>query len=95
MSTDTKRWTVEAEIMPKRGVNDPQGEAVLSGLGLLGFGNASRVRVGKLIRIEVDAENEGQAREMGTRMCDQLLANPVIEEYELSVSPAETSEGRG
>lgn len=81
--------------MPKRGVNDPQGEAVLSGLGLLGFKRAGRVRVGKLIRIEVDAENEDAAREMGTRMCDQLLANPVIEEYELSVSPADSGEGRG
>ena len=81
--------------MPKRGVNDPQGEAVLSGLGLLGFDGAARVRVGKLIRIEVDAESEDAAREMGRRMCDQLLANPVIEEYELSVSPAESGEGRG
>lgn len=80
--------------MPKRGVNDPQGEAVLSGLGLLGFGDASRVRVGKLIRIDVEADSEAAAREMGTRMCDQLLANPVIEEYELSVKPAE-HEGRG
>lgn len=89
------KWIVEAEIMPKRGVNDPQGEAVLSGLGLLGFSDASRVRVGKLIRISVTAESEDAAREMGTRMCDQLLANPVIEEYSLSVEPAAAEEGRG
>lgn len=88
-------WTIEAEIMPKRGVNDPQGEAVLSGLGLLGFGDASKVRVGKLIRIEVQADSEVKAHEMGTRMCDQLLANPVIEEYELSVKAADEAEGRG
>jgi phosphoribosylformylglycinamidine synthase len=94
-TTTTNTWIIEAEIMPKRGVNDPQGEAVLSGLGLLGFSGAERVRVGKLIRIEVDAVNEEQAREMGTRMCDQLLANPVIEEYELSVSPLDAAEGRG
>jgi phosphoribosylformylglycinamidine synthase len=94
-STTTTSWVIEAEIMPKRGVNDPQGEAVLSGLGLLGFSGASKVRVGKLIRIEVEAASEDQAREIGTRMCDQLLANPVIEEYELSVAPAETAEGRG
>ena len=81
--------------MPKRGDNDPQGEAVLSGLGLLGFDQAGRVRVGKLIRIDVDAVSEDAAREMGQRMCDQLLASPVIEEYELSVSPAESGEGRG
>lgn len=93
--TTQTQWIIEAEIMPKRGVNDPQGEAVLSGLGLLGFSNATRVRVGKLIRIDVDATSEDEARAMGTRMCDQLLANPVIEEYELSVSPADSAEGRG
>ena len=81
--------------MPKRGVNDPQGEAVLSGLGLLGFSGASRVRVGKLIRVEVEAASEDEAREMGTRMCDQLLANPVIEEYKISVSAPDAAEGRG
>jgi phosphoribosylformylglycinamidine synthase subunit PurS len=81
--------------MPKKGVNDPQGEAVLSGLGLLGFGEAQRVRVGKLIRVEVVAETESDARDMGIAMCDKLLANPVIEEYELSVSAADAREGRG
>jgi phosphoribosylformylglycinamidine synthase PurS subunit len=74
--------------MPKRGVNDPQGEAVLSGLGLLGFSEAQRVRVGKLIRVEVNAADEATARDIGMRMCDKLLANPVIEEYELSVIAA-------
>ena len=88
MEPTSKQWIIEAEIMPKRGVNDPQGEAVLSGLGLLGFVQARRVRVGKLIRVEVEADSEDAARKLGTQMCDQLLANPVIEEYELSVSPA-------
>ena len=92
-SETTTTWTIEAEIMPKTGVNDPQGDAVLSGLKLLGFGEAGRVRVGKLIRVEVEAANEDEARQAGTRMCDQLLANPVIEEYTLNVMPAQ--EGRG
>lgn len=78
--------------MPKTGVNDPQGDAVLSGLKLLGFGEAGRVRVGKLIRVEVEAETEEEAHQAGTKMCDQLLANPVIEEYTLNVAPAR--EGR-
>lgn len=92
--SESKQWVVEAEIMPKRGVNDPQGEAVLSGLGLLGFADASRVRVGKLIRVDVTAASEDTAREIGTKMCDQLLANPVIEEYSLSVKPAPDEDGR-
>jgi phosphoribosylformylglycinamidine synthase PurS subunit len=89
---NSKQWIIEAEIMPKRGVNDPQGEAVLSGLALLGFGEAKRVRVGKLIRVEVEAADEVAAREIGTQMCDKLLANPVIEEYELSVTSVQPVE---
>ncbi len=94
MEPTSKQWIIEAEIMPKRGVNDPQGEAVLSGLGLLGFGDAKRVRVGKLIRVEVEAADEDAAREIGIQMCDKLLANPVIEEYELSVSAGQQAAER-
>lgn len=74
--------------MPKRGVNDPQGEAVLSGLKQLGFEGTNKVRVGKVIRIDVAAESEEAARATGQEMCERLLANPVIEEFELSVSQA-------
>lgn len=79
-------FSVEAEIMPKRGVNDPQGESVLSGLKILGFDNTSKVRVGKLIRFQVEAESADAARASATEMCEKLLANPVIEEFELSVT---------
>jgi phosphoribosylformylglycinamidine synthase subunit PurS len=85
MTTNSQRWIVEAEIMPKRGVNDPQGDAVLSGLKLLGFGEADRVRVGKLIRLDVNAPDEATATAKGREMCEKLLANPVIEEFKLSV----------
>lgn len=81
-----KTFAVEAEIMPKRGVNDPQGESVLSGLNLLGFENASKVRVGKLIKFRLEAESKEDARKAATEMCEKLLANPVIEEFELSIS---------
>ena len=87
-SSSQNRWTVEAEIMPKRGVNDPQGEAVLSGLKLLGFDTTERVRVGKLIRFDLTAETEAEARAIGNDMCERLLANTVIEEYEVSVLEA-------
>ena len=77
----SQRWLIEAEIMPKQGVNDPQGEAVLSGLEALAFGGIRRVRVGKLIRIEVDAASEEDAVGQGNRMCEKLLASPVSEEF--------------
>ena len=81
-----KTFVVEAEIMPKTGVNDPQGESVLSGLQLLGFEGASKVRVGKVIKFRLDAESEDAAHTSATEMCKKLLANPVIEEFELSIS---------
>ena len=85
MTTTLQRWIVEVEVMPKRGVNDPQGDAVLSGLRQLGFTEATRVRVGRLIRLDINAPNEDEARSAGERMCERLLANPVIEEYQLVV----------
>lgn len=85
MAASQQRWVVEVEVMPKRGVNDPQGDAVLSGLRQLGFAEADRVRVGKLIRLDITAESEDEARSTGQKMCERLLANPVIEEYELIV----------
>lgn len=81
-----QRWLIEAEIMPKQGVNDPQGEAVLSGLRSLEFASTRRVRVGKLIRVEVAADSEDDAVAQGTRMCEKLLANPVIEEFVVSAA---------
>ncbi|CAN5798948.1 phosphoribosylformylglycinamidine synthase subunit PurS [soil metagenome] len=80
------RWIVEAEIMPRQGVNDPQGEAVMSGLRSLQFTGTQRVRVGKLIRVEVTAASEADALDPGTRMCERLLANPVIEEFVVSAA---------
>jgi phosphoribosylformylglycinamidine synthase PurS subunit len=87
LSTTLQRWIVEVEVMPKRGVNDPQGDAVLSGLRQLGFAEATRVRVGRLIRLDITAPSEDEARSTGRRMCERLLANPVIEEYQLAVHP--------
>lgn len=81
-----KTYAVEAEIMPKRGVNDPQGESVLSGLKLLGFAGASRVRVGKVIKFQLEADSADAAKAAATEMCEKLLANPVIEEFELTIS---------
>lgn len=87
MTTDSlQKWIIEAEIMPKQGVNDPQGEAVMSGLKSLAFAETNRVRVGKLIRVEIVAEDEDQALARGTDMCEKLLANPVIEEYVVSAA---------
>jgi phosphoribosylformylglycinamidine synthase PurS subunit len=85
-ASESQRWLIEAEVMPRLGVNDPQGEAVLSGLRSLEFAGTRRVRIGKLIRVEVSATSEDDAVDQGTRMCEKLLANPVIEEYVVSAA---------
>lgn len=86
VSPDRQRWMVEAEIMPRTGVNDPQGEAILSGLHSLGFAAASRVRCGKLLRIEIMASSAEDASRQGIEMCERLLANPVIEEFAVTAT---------
>lgn len=80
-------WQVEATIMPKDGVNDPQGEAVLGGLRSLEFDGVRNVRVGKIIAISIEARTEEDAIELATQMCDRLLANPVIEMYAVTATP--------
>ena len=71
-------------VRPKQGILDPQGEAVASALGHLGFG-VSTARVGKVIDLEVDASDEAAARTEVEKMCEQLLANALIESYEIEL----------
>ena len=71
-------------VRPKPGILDPQGEAVGSALGHLGF-EVSDARVGKVIDLEVVASNAGVAKALVEQMCDQLLANPLIESYEVEI----------
>jgi phosphoribosylformylglycinamidine synthase subunit PurS len=69
-------------VRPRPGILDPQGQAVESSLRHLGFAVAE-ARVGKLVELEVDADDEAEARRQLVRMCEQLLANPLIESYEI------------
>ena len=71
-------------VRPKQGILDPQGEAVESALGHLGF-SVSDARVGKVIDLEVEAADEAAAKAEVEKMCAQLLANPLIESYEVEI----------
>ena len=71
-------------IRPKPGILDPQGEAVETSLQHLGF-SVSHARVGRLVDLEVAANDAGEARIALERMCEQLLANPLIESYEIAL----------
>jgi phosphoribosylformylglycinamidine synthase len=75
-------------VRPKEGILDPQGDAVQNSLRHLGFAVAE-ARVGRVVDIEVDASDPASAREEVERMCDQLLANPLIESYEIEITADE------
>lgn len=69
----------------KAGVLDPQGQAVGRTLGKLGYDGVSSVRIGKFVEIELDASDATVAREQVTKMCDELIANTVIEDYRVEI----------
>jgi phosphoribosylformylglycinamidine synthase PurS subunit len=72
-------------VRPKAGILDPQGEAVESSLRQLGF-PVGEARVGRVIDLDVDAATADEARGEIGRMCERLLANPLIESYEFEVA---------
>jgi len=76
---------VAVNVHLKKGVLDPQGKAVLHALETLGFKDVKDVRVGKQILLNIDTEDKEKAIEEAKKMADELLANPVIENYEIEV----------
>ena len=71
--------------MPLKELLDPQGKAVMTGLGNLGFRNVDNVRIGKSISLEVEAASKEEAKQIAEEARKKLLANPVMENYEISV----------
>jgi phosphoribosylformylglycinamidine synthase subunit PurS len=76
---------VRVFITPRHGILDPQGRAVESSLKSLGFAGVASVRVGRYITIDLDAGSSAEAEAAVKQMCDQLLANPNIEDYRFAV----------
>ncbi len=74
-------------VRPKHGILDPQGEAVQGSLRKLGFA-VGGARVGRLVDLEVEAASAQEARDQVERMCQELLANPLIESFEIEVDGA-------
>ena len=72
-------------VMLKQGVLDPQGEAVRHALGALGFDGVNGVRQGKVIELDLAETDKGKAEAEVRKMCDKLLANTVIESYQVEV----------
>jgi phosphoribosylformylglycinamidine synthase len=78
------RYRVAVQVVPRKGILDPQGKAVADALHTLGFGGVGDVHVGRHLVLEIDAKDEGDARDQTGRMCAQLLANPVTEDFAIA-----------
>jgi phosphoribosylformylglycinamidine synthase PurS subunit len=72
-------------VRPKQGILDPQGQAVESSLRQLGFA-VDAARIGRVVDLEVETTDPAAARAEVERMCEQLLANPLIESYEIELA---------
>jgi len=83
------RYRVAVQVVPRRGLLDPQGKAVADALHTLGFGGVAAVHVGRHLVLDVDAADAEAARRETTEMCERLLANPVTEDFEIAeVTPS-------
>ncbi|HEX8277089.1 MAG TPA: phosphoribosylformylglycinamidine synthase subunit PurS [Segetibacter sp.] len=78
-------YNVQIKVMPLKDLLDPQGKAVLGGLQNLGLSGVQEVRIGKHITLQVDAESEDAAKQMAEEASKKLLANPVMEFYEIEM----------
>jgi phosphoribosylformylglycinamidine synthase len=79
-----RRFEVVVSLKP--GLSDPQGKAVEGSLPAMGWTNVEGVRVGKVVELTVEADDEASARAQVEAMADRLLSNPVIEDYRILVS---------
>ncbi len=79
-------FSVEVKVMPLKELLDPQGKAVSDGLKNLGLKNINDVRIGKHINLQIEAATKQKASAIAEEAAKKLLANPVMEEYEISVN---------
>jgi phosphoribosylformylglycinamidine synthase subunit PurS len=80
------KFTAQVKVMPLKELLDPQGKAVITGLGNLGFNNVEDVRVGKNISLQIEADSKEEAQKIAEEASKKLLANPVMEYFEISIS---------
>jgi phosphoribosylformylglycinamidine synthase subunit PurS len=79
-------YTVQVKVMPLKDLLDPQGKAVMGGLSNLGLTGVSDVRIGKNITMQIDAASTDAAKAIAEEAAKKLLANPVMEQFEISVN---------
>ncbi|MBX3240648.1 MAG: phosphoribosylformylglycinamidine synthase subunit PurS [Chitinophagaceae bacterium] len=80
-------YAVHINVMPLKDLLDPQGKAVLSGLKNLGLKSIQDVRIGKHITLQIEAASEAEARALAEEASKKLLANQVMEQFDITVHP--------
>ncbi|OGC10899.1 phosphoribosylformylglycinamidine synthase [candidate division WOR-1 bacterium RIFOXYC2_FULL_37_10] len=76
---------VKIYVTHKKGILDPQGKTVETALLSLGYKNISGVKIEKYIELEIDGKSKEEAEKQVKKMCDELLSNPIIEQYRFEV----------
>jgi phosphoribosylformylglycinamidine synthase, purS protein len=84
-------FEARVEVSHRPGIADPAGATVERALPALGYTNVTQVHIGKVITLVVDAADADAAQSQVEEMCERLLANPVIESYEVTVSALEST----
>ncbi|MGE5107068.1 MAG: phosphoribosylformylglycinamidine synthase subunit PurS [Sphingobacteriales bacterium] len=79
-------YTINIKVMPLKELLDPQGKAVMGGLQNLGIKNVEDVRIGKNITLQLEAGSAEEAKQLAEEASKKLLANPVMEYFEVSVN---------
>ena len=79
-------YTVQIKVMPLKELLDPQGKAVMGGLANLGLSGVEDVRIGKNITLQINADSADKAKQIAEEAGKKLLANPVMEYFEVSIN---------
>ena len=80
------KFIAKIDVMPLKALLDPQGKAVSASMGNIGLSEISNVRIGKHITLEIEANDETEAKKKVDKACQQLLCNQIMEGYEFSLS---------
>lgn len=79
-------YSAKIKVTLRKSILDPQGKAVEHSMQSLGYNNVIDTRIGKFIELKIDAKSEDEAKKITGEVCQKLLANPVMEDYEFEVT---------
>lgn len=86
-------WAVQVEVMPKKGILNPQGSTVQEALLTMGYAGVKDMRIGKKMHFLYQGSSSQEVEKAVAKMCHELLANPVIEDYTFTIEAREDGEG--